>query len=317
MQLHFLVLLLCALYGLVFPVGKLTLEYSSPLFITAARMILAAIILLAYQFLFNRKNFTFKKAHFLPAFVIGFSAVYLSNALEYWGLQFMESGKACFIYSFSPIATAFISYWWFSEKITAQKWAGLLIGILGFIPILVVHSGSEDNSGYLGFFSYAEIAILGAAITSSIGWIAMRHMVKVQQCSFIMANSTSMLMGGVIALGHSFWVETWHPLPISDFWPFLQWFLALTLVSNIICYNLNALLLRTYTATYMSFAGLSQPFFAALFGWILLNEVMSAPFWFSVVAASFGLYIYYQEELRQGHVAHTPISEPAKTLGEP
>lgn len=302
MQLQFLVLLLCALYGLVFTLGKITLEYSSPLFITGSRMLLAAIVLLAFQFTFHRNKFTFKKQFLLPAFIIGISGVYLCNAFEFWGLQFMEASKACFIYSFSPIATAILSYFWFSEKITPVKWIGLFIGIIGFLPSLIMHSNTEDKSGVIGFLSFAEIAIILAAIASSIGWIAMRVMVKEQRCSFIMANASSMLIGGILALLHSWMVESWHPLPIVDFIPFLKSFIALTLVSNIICYNLNALLLRTFTATYLSFAGLTQPFFAAIFGWILLNEVMSIYFWISVLTVTFGLYIYYKEEFRLGHI---------------
>lgn len=302
MPLQSLVLLMCASYGAVFVFGKITLAYSSPLFITGGRMWLAAILLLAYQFIFHRRAFRFTKSQIFPACLIGFSSVYLTNALEFWGLQFMEAGKACFICSFSPIATALMSYFWFNEKITKQKWLGLVIGILGFIPILVAHSSSEDSTGYIGFLSFAELAILGAAISNALGWIVMRVMVNEKQCSSVMANASSMLFGGAIALLHSYFVENWNPVPVTEFWPFLQGFLALMLVSNLIGYNLNAYLLRHYTATYLSFAGLSQPFFAALLGWIFLGEIMSNYFWASVFAVCFGLYIYYQEELRQGLV---------------
>ncbi len=297
MRLHALVLLLCALYGSVFAFGKLTLEYAPPVFITAARMLLAGFLLLGYQFLFRRKHFILKTKHLWPMIVIGCTNVYLTNVLEYWGLQFMEAGKACFIYSFSPIATAILSYLWFNEKVTLKKWMGLSIGVLGFIPILIVHSRAEDNSGYFLFLSYAELAILGAAIATAIGWIVMRQVVKKHAYSSVMANGSSMLIGGTLALIHSFIVEDWSPTPITDLEPFLGWFLLLTLISNLIAYNLNTVLLRHYTATYLSFAGLSQPFFAALFGWIFLAEVMSSYFWLSVFAVSIGLYIYYQEEL--------------------
>lgn len=314
MQLHFLVLLLSALYGLVFTLGKLTLQYSPPLFITGARMLLAAALLLSFQFLFNRKEFKFKKVHLFPAFIIGLTSIYLTNAFEFWGLQFMDSSKACFIYSFSPIATALMSYFWFSEKITVRKWIGLAIGILGFLPVLMAHdSVIEDSSGHIYFLSYAEIALLGAALFNAIGWMAMRVMVKEQECTSIMANSISMLMGGVMALVTSLIIEDWNPVPIKDFWPFLQYFLALMLVSNIICYNLNAFLLRHYTATFLSFAGLSQPLFAAFFGWLFLGEVESSYFWISIFAVSVGLYIYYQQELSQGYAPAMPKNKARNT----
>jgi len=300
--LHFLVLLLCTLYGAVFPIGKATLEYAPPLFITGSRMLLSAVLLLLYQFLFHRKKFFFKKQHLLPVVVIGCTNVYLANALEFWGLQFMGSGKTCFLYSFSPIATALLSYLCFSEKMNLQKWFGIFIGILGFIPILLAHSNTEDQSGLVGFLSWAELALLGAAVVTAIGWMTMRIMVKQQGYPSIMANANSMLVGGMMALIHSLYVENWSPIPITNISAFLPPFLLLMLVSNIISYNLNALLLRHYTATYLSFVGLSQPFFAAVFGFIFLNEVISPYFWISMLAVCLGLYIYYQQELKQGLV---------------
>lgn len=309
MRLQFLVLLLCALYGSVFTIGKFALDYSSPLFITGSRMLLASVLLLLYQFYFQHKDFFFKREHFWPTVIMGITSVYLTNALEFWGLQFMESGKACFIYGFSPIATALLSYFWFSEKLTSLKCIGLSLGLLGFLPILIAQSGNmEDLSGRLGFFSYAELAMLAAATTNAIGWMTMRVMIKDRGYSPVMANATSMMVGGMLALIHSFLVDNWSPIPVmtNDFWPFLQSFLLLTLVSNIICYNLNSYLLRYFTATYLSFAGLSQPIFAAFFGYIFLNEVMSQYFWISFIAVSVGLYIYYQQELKQGLSPKTP-----------
>jgi drug/metabolite transporter (DMT)-like permease len=303
MHLLGLVILLCILYGSVFVFAKLSLEYASPLFITAARMIIAGILLLGFQFCFHRAHFHFKRQYIRPIFIIAFTNVYLTNALEFWGLQYMEAGKACFLYSFAPIATAILSYMWFEEHITVKKWAGLFVGVLGFIPILVAHSGTERASGgFVLFLSYAELALLGAALASAIGWIAMRHTVKNLAYSSLMANGSSMLLGGLFALVHSLLVENWDPTPITDFWPFMQWFVILTIVSNLISYNLNAYLLKIYTATYISFAGLSQPFFAALIAWVLLGEIESLYFWLSFIVVSAGLYIYYKEELRHRHI---------------
>jgi len=300
-----LVLLLCGLYGSVFIFGKLTLESAPPFFITALRMILAGILLLSYQFCFQRQKFILRKEHLGPILLIGLTGVYLTNVLEFWGLQFMEAGRACFLYSFSPIATALMSYAWFSEKLTLQKWLGILIGVLGFLPLLIGPNSVEDTTDQLFILSYAELAILGAAIATSIGWLAMRDTVKNRGYSPVMANATSMLVGGILALIHSLIVEPWDPIPVNDLKAFLPWFLCLMLVSNLISYNLHSVLLRSFSATYLSFAGLSQPFFAALFGWLFLDEILTPPFWISALAVTLGLYIYYQEELKIKEVSKT------------
>jgi drug/metabolite transporter (DMT)-like permease len=303
-QQQLLVLLLCCLYGSVFSVAKLALEQAPPLFITGTRMLLAGCLLLAYQYYKYPKTVVLRKAHLLPIFIVGFSGVYLTNALEFWGLQFMEAGKACFIYSFSPIATAILSYFFFAEKISFKKWVGLIMGILGFVPIFLAQESITDDSAKLGFFSYAEIALLLAAIATAVGWIVMRSMVKKHAISAILGNGYTMLVGGAIALTHSFISETWDPTPVIAWWPFIAYFVALTIISNLIAYNLHAHLLKTFTASYLSFAGLSQPFFAAAFGWIFLGEIMPVEFWMSLFAVIVGIYLYYQEELRQGILVH-------------
>ena len=302
-----LVFLLCALYGSVFVFGKITLEYSTPLFVTAARMLLAGLMLLAYQFFFHRNQFTISKAHLWPLFFIAIFGVYLTNAFEFYGLEFMDAGKACFLYSFAPIATALISRFFFSEKLNTIKWAGLIIGILGFLPMLLsAEEPSESRNQHLLFLSFAEIAILIAAVTSSIGWIGMQSAVKRHHSPPLMANGISMLLGGLVALMHSFLIDNWDPIPVAkdQLTQFLPWFLVLMIVSNLISYNLNAVLLRTFSATYMALAGLTQPLFAALFGWLFLNEVMSPYFWVSVVIVSLGLFIYYRGERLQQDLFH-------------
>lgn len=306
------VLLLCCLYGSVFSLAKLALYQAPPLFITGTRMLLAGFILLAYQYYKHPQSVVLRKAHLLPIFIVGFSGVYLTNALEFWGLQFMEAGKACFIYSFSPIASAILSYFFFSEKITFKKWVGLGIGTLGFIPIFLAQESIEDNSARLGFFSYAEIAILLAAIATAVGWIVMRTMIRKHAFSAILGNSYTMLVGGAIALLHSFISENWDPTPVVGWWPFIGYFVALTLISNLIAYNLHAHLLKTFTASYLSFAGLSMPSFAAAFGWIFLGEVMPIEFWMSLFAVIVGIYLYYQEELRQGILVKASTSRHKK-----
>lgn len=308
MHLHALVILLCALYGSVFVFGKLTLEYAPPLFVTASRMLVAGSLLLFVQYYFNRSEFYFRRQHIGPIFLIALTSIYLTNALEFWGLQFMEAGKACFIYSFSPIATALLSYACFAERISPKKWLGLLMGVVGFLPILMADSSTENASGgSILFLSYAELAMLGATITCALGWIVMRHLIKKTAYPAMMANACSMLLGGGFALLHSLLTEDWYPTPVEDFWPFIHWLTILTLVSNIISYNLHAQLLKIYTATYLAFAGLSQPFFAALIAWILLGEVESLYFWLSFIVVSIGLYIYYREDLKDGHIA-VPLS---------
>lgn len=295
------VFLLYALFASVFTIAKTGLEYSQPFFLVGTRMLIAGAILLAYQYGLHRDQFFLQKKHFGRFFLLALFNIYLTNALEFWGLKYLTSFKTCFIYSLSPFVAALLSYFMFTEKLTAKKWMGLLTGFLGFIPILITQTSSEKETGQFFIFSWAELAVMGAAIASVYGWILMRQLVKEDGYSPIMANGVSMLMGGLMSLVNSFLVETWSPFPVTEYIPFIECSLCLILISNLICYNLYGVLLRKYTATFMSFAGFTTPFFTAFLGWFFLGEIVSWPFYVSALIVFLGLFMFYQEELKLGY----------------
>lgn len=290
------------LWSTSFSIGKVSLEYSPPLFLTGVRMLVAGIIILGFLYMWRRETFKIKKRQILPLLLLSFFSVYLTNALEFWGLQYLTAAKACFIYSLSPFLSALFSYFQFKEKITSRKVMGLVTGFLGFFPVLLMQSGSDDLGGF-SFLSLAEIALVIATICSVYGWIILRKLGKDDGMSPLMANGSSMALGGVFALVHSMIVENWNPFPVSNAMGFLQGIFMMILISNLICYNLYGWLLKRFTATFLSFAGLTTPLFAAFFGWIFLKEEVSWVFFLSVGIISIGLWIVYAEEFRLGYIA--------------
>lgn len=263
----------------------------------------AGMIMLAYQYFFQRQSFTFNKKDFWLVFRLAAFNIYLTNACEFWGLKHLTSFKTCFIYSLSPFLSALFSYFMFSEKMNIKKWGGLLVGFAGCLPILLSQTTSEEETGHLLFLSWAEISVMMAAVSSVYGWILLRKLVKESGYTPFMANGLSMLMGGAMALTHSLLVEDWNPIPVTSYVPYLECTILLIIISNLVCYNLYGFLLRKYSATFMSFAGFTTPLFTALFGWFYLGEVVTLPFYVSGVIVFCGLLLFYQEELKQGVIA--------------
>ncbi|MBA3722674.1 MAG: EamA family transporter [Parachlamydiaceae bacterium] len=297
----FYVLLLYALFASVFTIAKVGLEHSQPLFFVGSRMLLAALILLAYQKFVKGETFSFNNQSWRRIFRLGIFNIYLTNIFEFWGLKYLTSFKTCFIYSLSPFISALFCYTMFSEKLGSKKWIGLLIGIVGFLPILLTHTASEEATGHLFFFSWAELSVMLAVISSVYGWIVLKQLINDNGVSPINANGFSMLIGGVIALIHSAFVENWDPLPVTNSTIFLECTLALIVISNLICYNLYGSLLKRYSATFISFAGLTTPLFTALLGWIFLGEIVTWPFYISFAIVFMGLLLFDQEELKQSY----------------
>ncbi|MFI4938176.1 MAG: DMT family transporter [Candidatus Berkiellales bacterium] len=295
-----LVILLFALFASLFTFSKTALEYSEPFFLIGSRMTLAGILLLCHQFYFNRPAFKIKMEHVIPLIMLGLVSIYITNIAEIWGIQFMSSAKACLIYSLSPFIAALIAYLMLKEKLTIKKWLGLCIGFIGLTPILFTQSSTAELAKDLLFISWAEIALIVAVFASVYGWILLKKIINDYHYTPIMANGVSMLMGGVLALFHSYLSgETWAPFPITTgkYAPFIECALWMTLISNVVCYNLYGYLLKRFSATFMSLAGLVTPLFASLFGWYFLNENITWHFFASMLLFSIGLAIFYQEEL--------------------
>jgi drug/metabolite transporter (DMT)-like permease len=305
--------LLFFLWSSVFAIGKATLAFAPPIFLTGFRMSIAGLLLIIYLALAKRESFKITGKQFFSLCLLALTSIYFTNILEFWGLQHLSAAKTCFIYSLSPFFTALLSYFHFGEKMNPRKWLGISIGFLGMLPVLLLQPGSDTL--FKGF-SWPELAIIGAAFCAVYGWVLLRLIVKDanQAVSPLMANGTSMLLGGLLALIHSAFVDSWNPTPIAPgkLQPFLIGTLSITLISNIICYNLYGALLKRFTATFLSFVGLLSPIFATLHGWIFLKE---APRWeipLSTAIICLGLYLVYQAELKQGYILKKPPATPPK-----
>ncbi len=301
---------LFALWSTVFSFGKVILRYSPPLFLTANRMIIAGVLILSYLLLFRRSSLQLDKKQWCSIGLLALFSIYLTNILEFWGLQYLSAAKTCFIYSLSPFLTACFSYFHFKEKMTPSKWLGLTIGFLGIIPVLLSQTGAEELFHAFSFFSWPTLAVVGAVFFSVYGWIILRLIVKEQEISPITANGSSMLLGGIFALTHSFFAENWHPIPVAaeNIQPFLTGTFAMALLYNILCYNLYGFLLKRLTATFISFMGLLSPIFASLSGWLLLGETPSPQIFASTGIVCLGLWIVYRAELKQGYIVQRKIT---------
>lgn len=305
----FYVILLYALFASVFTIAKTGLEYAQPFFLVGTRMLLAGLILLAYQRIANKETFSFDRKTWWRILQLACLNIYLTNVFEFWGLQYLTSFKTCFIYSLSPFLSALFCYLLFSEKLTPKKWMGLFIGFLGFLPILMSEKGSEGG-GNLLLFSWPEVSVMLAAICSVYGWIVLMQLVNEHKLPPMTANGTSMFIGGAFALLHSFIIEDWNPIPVTNIPVVLECTLLLILISNLICYNLYGTLLKRYSATFISFAGFTTPLFTALFGWYFLGEVVTWPFYLSFAIVLSGLVLFDQDELKLTYQTGLRIAKP-------
>lgn len=285
-----------ALFGSIFSVGKIGVEASQPYFLTGIRMLLAGFMMTAYVYVKNPASLRLPRKFWSLLLGIAFFNVFITNAFEFWGLQYMTAGKTCLIYSLSPFVAAFIGYFSGSEVLTTRKWMGLGLGIAAFLPMMLtpwVESGEHQGPA---MELWAECALTVSAMTAVAGWILVKKLTVEHCISHTVVNAFSFLLAGMMCFGASLSVERWDPVPVT-YWPDFIWtVLYIVVVHNIICYSIYASSLQRFSVTFLAFAGLSNPLFAGILGWAFLSEAMTAAFWVAMLGVFAGLYLYYQEE---------------------
>lgn len=306
-----LVILLYLLFASTFTLGKAALSYVSPFLFIGIRMVLGGGILLAYYTYIAKQRISIKKSDYsLFARIIIFH-IFCAYTLEFWALEYVTSAKACLLYNLSPFITAIFCYFLRNERLTIKQIFGLIIGFMGFIPILVAQTPLEQIGWHLGFLSCYEMALIFSVIASAYGWMIVKQLMD-KKYSLVFINGTSMTGGGILALILSL-VKEGLPV-IRDNAAIIPeivnvvgimgerivmlgfYSISLVIIANIIGYNLYGYLLSRYSATFLSFAGFMTPLFAALLGWIFLNEQVTWHFFVTMFFVVVGLYLFHEKK---------------------
>lgn len=306
-----LVILLYLMFASTFTLGKAALAYVSPCLFIGVRMMLGGSMLLGYSYFFARKQWKIKKTDLILFAQIIVFHIFCAYVLEFWALEHVTSAKACLLFNLSPFITAVFSYFLFAEKLTSRQICGLIIGFVGFLPILLAQTPLEKMAGAIGFISWYEIALIASVTSSAYGWMVMKKLIN-KGYSFIMINGIGMTGGGILAFILSLATEGQPilkkasitiPSVVNSYGAYAEsllmlgvYSMSLIIIANIICYNLYGYLLSRYSATFLSFSGFMTPLFAALLGWIFLGEAVTWHFFATILLVICGLYLFHEKK---------------------
>lgn len=307
-----LVIIMYLLFASTFTLGKAALAYVSPFLFIGMRMMLGGSLLLGYYRFVKKQKITIQSADYRLFSCIILFHIFFAYTLEFWALEYVTSAKACLLYNLSPFITAIFSYFLFSERLSYRQIWGLIIGFLGFIPILVAQTPLEKIGLHVSFLSIYEIALIVAVASSAYGWMMVKHLIH-RQYSLLLINGIGMTGGGILALllslateGTLALKETTAVIPqLVDLFGIVGERLimlggycsVLVIIANIIGYNLYGYLLTRYSATFLSFAGFMTPLFAALLGWMFLGEQVTWHFFATISMVILGLYLFHEKKL--------------------
>ena len=288
-------------FPLTFSLSKMAMMYSPPTAFIALRMICTGLILLICFLMQHKGPYTFELNDARLFFKAGLFGIYLTYVPELWALQYLSVAKSAFLFVLAPFFTALFAHIYEKESFSRKKIIGLIIGLIGFIPMLIATTGQEEN--FKSFFSLnlPEVITILSVACYAYSWIPIKQLTNEKKYSPWFINGIAMLGGGLAAAATSFFCDGWYKgvCPITN-WKALFWYILLVLFVGIFCYILYTYLLKSFSTTLVSFFCFTEPFFAAIYGWFFLGEVVSFWFFISIFIVSIGLYIFYQEELQIG-----------------
>ena len=257
--------LLAILWGISFFFSKVALAELPPVTLVLGRFGIAALaLLLAARASGHRMPRSPRVwAGFL---VLGALNSFIPFGLIAWGQVQLTSGLASILNATTPLFTALVAHAWGDERLTANRVAGVLVG-LGGVCVLI----GPGALGHLGAHTLAELAILGAAVSYAFaGTYGRRFRALPPVVPVAGMMTTAALMALPIALVVD---RPWTLHVGARTWGAL---LGLALLSTALGFVLYFRLLATAGATNVMLVTLLMPIVALLLGALLLGEAVTA-----------------------------------------
>ena len=198
----YLKLLLTAFFwGGTFVAGRVLKQNVEPFSAAFLRFAVAAFLLLAIVRKREGRFPRLERSQWLPVILLGLTGVFAYNAFFFKGLQLISAGRASLVIALNPVLVALFSAWFYSEKLSPVKIAGILTSVTG---AMVVISRGNLAGALKGGVGFGELIIFGCVVS----WVAYSLIGKtvMQTLSPLVATAYAALTG-MLLLAIPAWVE--------------------------------------------------------------------------------------------------------------
>ena len=270
-------LLFVLIYGSGFVGAKLGLLYSEPFTFLLWRFILAGGLLLVAAYLLDAAMPS--KLGWLILSGLLMQGVF-SAGLFYAVYLGMKPAVSALIIALQPLLVTVLAGFYLSEKVTAQRWLGLLLGVVGVVLVVIDGLTTEGNNWIN--ISCAVIALLG---------LSLGQLIQKKHCS-----DMNLISGGAVQVLATIppllllsWLFesgelTWHlELVISMFW--------MAVGVSIGALSLLYIMLQQNSASQVASVFYGIPVAAALVAWPLFDQIPTAIDWFGFSIVVLGVWV--------------------------
>ena len=280
-----LFLLLSLLWGTSFMTIKLGLSFLPPVLFAAMRYDVAGVLLLGYVATTPGEWRPQSRADWLTVFIGATLIIALYNALLFIGQQGVTSGVAAILIGMNPIlATGFSRLLLPTERLGGIETLGLLLGFLGVGLV-----ARPESTGWLVADLLAPGLVLLAAVCVALGSVLVQRVDSDLGTEGMVAWSTA--IGALLLHAMSVGLPSESIADVTVTPAAVAAVIYLAVFASAVGYVVYFDLLDRLGAIEINLVSYTVPVFAALSGWLVLDESLdtAAVTGFAVIVAGFVL----------------------------
>ncbi len=250
-------LFVAAVWGGGFVAVKDALEMMSPLFLMSYRFILASLIMYIFM---HKKIGKFSKNDLKIGAIVGF-ILYLAFASQTFGLQFTTASKQGFLTATYVVMVPLIYWILYKKRPSGKAFMGSFLAIVG-----------------IGFVSIQKDMVfnVGDGLTLLCALLFASHIISLEYYTKKMdALKLSFLQLAFASLFFIVSALIFEPIPVEV--PERAWYaiVYLAIFSTFLCFTAQTIAQKYTTSSHASIIMSLESVFAAVFGVIILNELLT------------------------------------------
>jgi len=270
-----------AIWGASFIFIALALESFGPITVAAARISLAAVVLLTISISAGYRH-KYSLADWRKMILIGSLNSGLPFFLISWGMQFISSAEAAVLMASGTFFALILSHFASSdERFNASRVIGVAVGFCGVI-LLVIHDLLISESGSLR----GQIAMILAALSYASSSVLSR---RISHIPALPASASILACTSVYMLTLAFLFE--DPINADPRMVPILALVALGVLGTAIAYVIRLQIIANNGAVFMSQIGYLVPLFGVIWSWLFLSEIVGIVTVAALVAIMCGIAI--------------------------
>ncbi len=265
--------------------AKTLLKHLDPISLAAVRISIASLVILPL-FLRVTKRINKKMIRdMLPVslFTAGNFILFL------FGIQRTTANAAAVIYTVTPLLAAFLSRKFIQEHVSGKKLAGILLGLMGVLTILILPI-LEKRGVMVGDIT-GNLMIMAAMIFFALYNVGSRHLVTAKAYHPLTVTGFSLFVSALLFLLVASLIPHTPILPVLRIPSIALLAVYMATFVTVVPYVLHQWAVKHSSATTASLTTYIQPVFAFAFNGILLGEVITPGFLLGSMLVFAGVFL--------------------------